>query len=161
MIKKIFIFLLLLQLLSCGNIEFVLKDSDSPNLIKNNVQVVVMSKEKNRLTRELYSYFGNNIIGDYVLVISMVETKENRVVKKNQVAEKIDYGLNINYDLFYKSRECKVLNKKIITKFTTSPKSFGYNFGADRSLDKLYISSINRNIQEFIQYITNNKDCLK
>ena len=145
---------------SCANIEFVLKDSDSLNLLKNNVLVILSGDEKEVFSREIFSTFGNNKNNDYILFTSFVEKKENRVVKKNQVAEKTDYELNISYDIFYKNRECKILGKKIITKFTTSPKSFGYNFGADRSFEKLYSSSIKKNIRIFISSVTSSTDCI-
>ena len=161
MIKKTLISLLSIIILSCSNIDLVLKESSSPNHLKNNVLVVVDGEEKQRLERELRSFFGNNKKNEYILTVLFVENKENRLVKQNQVAEKINYELDISYGLFYKNRECKILDKKIITKFTISPKSFGYNFGTDRSLEKLYISSINKNILNFINTIPTSTDCLK
>ena len=77
------------------------------------------------------------------------------------MAEKIDYELIINYHLFYKNRDCKILNSEIITKFSNSPKSFGYNFGADRSLEKQYRSGIRKNIQKFIRSVPASTKCIK
>ena len=146
--------------MSCSNIKFVLKDSDNPNLIKNNVEVFVNGKEKERYAKELFSYFGNNTDSDYILITSFVENKENRVVKKNQVAEKIDYKLTAEYIVFYRNQDCKIFNKQIVTKFSFVPKSFGYNFGTDRSLDKLYTRSVRKNIKSFIDLIPEGKTCL-
>lgn len=161
MIKKIITYFLFVFIISCSNIEFVLKDSDSANPLKNNVLIEVSGKEKDRYIRGLYSYFGSNKNNGYILVTSIVEKKENRVIKKNQVAEKIDYKLNITYNLYYKNRGCKIMDKKIITKFTFTPKSFGYNFGADRSFEKQYSASIKKNIQSFISFVPTEINCLK
>ena len=161
MIKKISAPLLFILIFSCSNIELVLKDKGTPNPLKNNVTVVVSGEEKERYVRSLYSFFGENKNNKYILITSILETKENRIVKKNQVAQKIDFELLINYELFYKNKECKIMDKKITTKFTSSPKSFGYNFGADRSLEKQYNSSLKKNIQSFISSIPTDTSCLK
>ena len=161
MIKKISTLLFLVLVLSCSNIELVLKDGSLSNPLKNNVLVLVTGDSKERYVRELYVFFGNNKNSEYILITSLNEKKINRAVKKNQVAEKVDYELLVKYELFYKNRECKVFDKKIITKFTTSPKSFGYNFASDRSFEKLYSSSIDKNIQIFIDTISTGTNCLK
>ena len=161
MIKKILTSFLFFLILSCSGIELVLKEGNSQNILKNNVLVIETGEEKERYANELYSFFGSNKNSSYILLTSFVEKKENRIVKNNQVAQKTDYELTINYELFYKNRDCKILNKKIITKFTTSPKSFGYNFGADRSFEKLYTSSIKKNIQTFIRSLPIGTNCLK
>ena len=114
-----------------------------------------------RFVRALYSYFGNNENYEYILKTTFLERKENRIVKNNQVAEKIMYTLEVDYDLFYKTSECRVFNKKIISKFSFTPKSAGYNFGSDRSFDKLYSSSVDRNINDFVNALRINKSCLK
>ena len=93
--------------------------------------------------------------------LSFLEKKENRIVKNNQVAEKIEYTLEVNYDLYYKTIECKVFNKTIISKFSFTPKSAGYNFGSDMSFDKLYSSSVNHNIDNFIDALQISKSCLE
>ena len=111
--------------------------------------------------RGLYSNFGNNEKYEYILKTTFLEKKENRIVKNNQVAEKIEYTLEVNYDLFYKTIECKIYNKKIISKFSFTPKSTGYNFGSDRSFDKLYDSSVDQNINNFIDDLQINKSCLE
>ena len=117
------------------------------------------SEEK--FVRGLYSNFGNNEKYEYILKTTFLEKKENRIVKNNQVAEKIEYTLEVNYDLFYKTIECKIYNKKIISKFSFTPKSTGYNFGSDRSFDKLYDSSVDQNINNFIDDLQINKSCLE
>jgi len=159
MIKKKFKLLLFFLLLSCSNIELVLEDDIFPKQLKDQVRIVFSENDEEIFIRELYSIFGNNNNGNFILKTSFSEKKENRIVKNNQVAEKIDYELSANYELFYKNRECKIFDKKIVSKFSLFPKSFGYNFGADRSYEKLYADTIKKNVQNFVDLIPNSTAC--
>ena len=159
MIKKNFIFLFFFFVLSCSNIEFVLKDTNQSNQLKNKTMLLISGETADKFSRELYSFFGNNKNYEYILKATFLEKKENRIVKKNQVAEKVEYTLEVNYDLFYKTSECKIFSDKIISRFSFTPKSAGYNFGADRSFDKLYRSSVKKNIQNFINNAAFNTTC--
>ena len=160
MIKKIIACSFLFLVFSCSGIEFVLKDSNQRNLLKGNTALLIDKNSNERFVGGLYSYFGNNEKHDYILKTKFLERKENRIVKNNQVAEKIEYTLEINYELFYKTSECKIFNKKIISKFSFTPKSAGYNFGSDRSFDKLFTNSIDRNLNNFIDTLQIKKSCL-
>ena len=146
---------------SCSNIEFVLKDTSATNHLKSKTSLLINKSSEERFVRSLYSYFGNSEKYDYILKTAFLEKKENRIVKNNQVAEKIEYTLEVNYDLFYKTSECKVYKKTIISKFSFTPKSAGYNFGSDRSFDKLYSSSVDQNINNFIDDLQISKSCLE
>ena len=161
MIKKLILLLLLIGLTSCGNIELLLLDNDSINKLKGNTSVILSWQNEEKFVQEIISFFGNNKKGKYILFASFSEEKENRLVKKNQVAEKIDYKLTVDYEIFYKNTSCKIFNKKIISKFSFVPKSFGYNFGTDRSFEKLYLSSVKNNILEFVNLIPEGTNCLK
>ena len=161
MIKKYIVYSFLFFIFSCSNIEFVLKDSIQTNPLKEKTLLSMDKNSEERFVSALYSYFGNSENYEYILKTTFLERKENRIVKNNQVAEKIVYTLEVDYDLFYKTRECKVFNKKIITDFSFTPKSAGYNFGSDRSFDKLYSSSVDRNINDFVNALRINKSCLK
>ena len=146
---------------SCSNIEFVLKNNSEKNPLKEKTVLLNDKNPEERFIRGLYSYFGNSKKYEYILKTTFLEGKENRIVKNNQVAENIVYTLEVDYNLFYKTRECKIFNKKIISKFSFTPKSAGYNFGSDKSFDKLYRSSVNQNINDFIDALKINKSCLK
>ena len=100
---KIVISLSFIFILCCSNIELILNEYSLPNPIKNNVLVIASGEKSNMYFRELYSYFGNNNEGEYILTTTFLEKKENKVVKQNQVAEEIGYELDINYNLFYKN----------------------------------------------------------
>jgi len=161
MIKKFIAFSFLFFIFSCSNIEFVLKESNQTNPIKNKTMLLMDKDLEKRFLRGLYYYFGNNEKYEYILKTNFLERKENRIVKNNQVAEKIEYTLEVNYNLFYKTSECKIFKKTIISKFSFTPKSAGYNFGSDRSFEKLYRSGVDQNILSFIDALQINKSCLK
>ena len=161
MIKKYLTCFFLLFIFSCTNIEFVLKDSIQTNTLKGKTLLLMDKSLEERFVKGLYYNFGNNEKYEYILKTTFIEKKENRIVKNNQVAEKIEYTLEVNYDLFYKTSECKIYNKTIISKFSFTPKSAGYNFGSDKSFDRLYSSSVNQNINNFIDALQINKSCLK
>ncbi len=152
---------LLFFVFSCSNIEFVLKDGALTNPLKDKTMLLIDKNSEDRFVRRLYSRFGNNETYEYILKTKFSENKENRIVKTNQVAEKIEYTIEIDYDVFYKTSECKIFNKTIISKFSFTPKSAGYNFGSDRSFDKLYSSSVDQNINSFIDALQINKSCLE
>ena len=160
MIKKYIACVLLFFILSCSGVEFVLKENNNINPLKGKTLLLLDNSTEERFVGGLFSYFGNSEKYDFILKTNFLEKKENRIVKNNQVAEKIEYSLEVDYDLFYKTRECKVFNKKVITKFSFTPKSAGYNFGSDRSFDKLYVSGVNQNINNFIDALQINKRCL-
>ena len=161
MIIKYIAFTLFFFIFSCSNIEFVLKDSSPINPLKNKTMLLVDKNSEEKFVRGLYSNFGNNEKYEYILKTTFLEKKENRIVKNNQVAQKIEYTLEVNYKLFYKTRTCKIYDKTIISKFSFTPKSAGYNFGSDRSFDKLYKSSVDQNINKFIDALQINKSCLE
>ena len=161
MIKKIIACSFLFFIFSCSGIELVLKDSSQTNPLKDKTTLLMNKSSDERFARGLYSYFGNNEKYDYILKTKFLEKKENRIIKNNQVAEKIDYTLEVDYNLFYKTSECKIFNKTVISKFSITPKSAGYNFGSDRSFDKLYSSSVDQNISSFIDALQINKSCLE
>ena len=161
MIKKYIVCSLFFFIFSCSNIEFVLKDRNLTNPLKDKTILLIDKNSEERFVRSLYSYFGNNEKYEYILKTVFLEKKENRIVKNNQVAEKIEYTLEVDYDLYYKTSECKVYNKTIISKFSFTPKSAGYNFGSDRSFDKLYSGSVNHNIDNFIDALQISKSCLE
>ena len=161
MIKKYLTCCFLLFIFSCTNIEFVLKDNIKTNPLKDKTLLLMDKSLEERFVKRLYSNFGNNEKYEYILKTTFTEKKENRIIKNNQVAEKIEYTLEINYGLFYKTSECKIYNKTIVTKFSFTPKSAGYNFGSDRSFDRLYSSSVDQNINNFIDALQINKSCLK
>ncbi len=162
MIRVCFILTSLFLLLSCSNIEWVINESNDNKILKNRTLVSFNGEKEELFAQELFLYFGKADIQEYVLDISFKEKRENRLVKKNQVAEKTDFEMIINYKLYHSRKGCEILDQKIVTKFSFAPKSFGYNFGTDKSLERLYKNSIRKNINNFIRLVPKNDapDCL-
>ena len=71
---------------------------------------------------------------EFILITTFSENKENVVVKKNQVAEKVDYEIVVKYEIYYKTISCQLYTNTVRSKFSFVPKSFGHNFAADLSL---------------------------
>ena len=161
MIKKYIACSFLFFIFSCSNIDFVLEENKQNHPLKNNTTLLIDKSSDEKFAGGLYSYFGNNQNYEYILKTNFLERKENRIVKNNQVAEKIEYTLEVEYRLFYKTNECEVFKKTVITKFSFTPKSAGYNFGSDKSFDKLYEGSVDQNINNFINSLQINKNCLE
>lgn len=150
MIKKLMILLPMFFLLSCSGIEFVLNENDSINIFKDKVTINLDGEKEPAFSQELNLFFGSKEDAEFILIATFSEKKENRLVKKNQVAEKVDYEIIVNYKIFNKQSGCNIFKTRINTSFSFVPKSFGYNFGTDRSFTKLYKASIKKNIEGFI-----------
>ena len=160
MIKPLML-LSVLILTSCGKIDLLLLDNNDQNKLRGNTSIVLKGDPVGLFAEEVYSFFEDNQTGEYILITTISEKTENRLVKTNQVAEKINYEITVNYEVFYKSMSCNIFNKKIVSTFSFVPKSFGYNFGTDRSLEKLYRSSVIKNIENFAIVFPNSINCIK
>jgi len=161
MIRGFFSLFIIFYLFACTNIEFVLNDDQLSNRLNNETLITHNNNNNEMFGQELLLFLGNNEKGDFILDTKFEETKENRLVKKNQVAEKIDYKITVEYKVFYMTRGCQIYDQKIVSKFSFVPKSFGYNFGTDRSFEKFYKGAIKKNIINFINSSPTNNKCIK
>ncbi len=151
---KIFTFFLILFVSACSNVEFSYKnDGNLTNPIYNKTKIFFSGEEISSIYRYVSEYFGNNENHTYELTINIDEKKTKRAVQTNQAISKLDYELDFKYRLFNVKNNCDVFNKKLISRFSFEPKSEGYNFGSDQSLQKLYELSAKNNLQEFISLI--------
>ena len=135
---KNYYFVIVFFLFSCSQIEHVLKESEKSTLLKNKTTLKVLNSPSPILKEQLVFYFGKNTAPEFHLTVDVDENKTNRFVKKNQVATKIDYEIKIKYKLVNNIRNCIILEAVENSRFSFVPKSSGYNFGSDRSLDELY-----------------------
>ena len=148
---KILLFLAIFFLTSCGGVDFVYKNSTNLNNPAYNKTLVSFSGVKlPHLYRYSSQYFGKNKNYSYDLFVEISESKIKRSVQKNQAISKLDYELNFYYEFFSLAKQCIVYEKNIISKFSFEPKSSGYNFGSDQSLEMLYKLAIKTNLQQFI-----------
>ena len=154
--SKFFLIFILIFLTSCGNIEFVHKSDVSPRSdIYNKVDYIFKGKEITANYKFASIYLGSNIFPEYKLTIHIDEKKIKRAVEINQVASKLDYELLYTYSLTNLLKECLVYNKSIYSRFSHVPKSSGYNFGSEKSLDSMYELAADDNLSQFIRLVSN------
>ena len=72
------------------------------------------------------------------------------------------YELKFYYELKKIDESCLVFKKKILSSFSINPKSSGFNYGTDVSLEKKYELAIKENLNQFISYLSgiNLNSCL-
>ena len=148
-------FVIVLFLFSCSQIELVLKESEKPTPLKNKTTLKVLNSPSPILKEQLVFFFGENTAPEFHLTADVSENKTNRFVKKNQVATKIDYEIKIKYKLVNNIKNCTILETIENSRFSFIPKSSGYNFGSDRSLDELYKEIFKNNIENFLNKTQN------
>lgn len=142
-------------LTSCGGIDFVYKDeSKNSNPLLNKTEFFLGGKEIPFIAQNASLYFGQTNNPSYNLNINIDVIEKKKSVQKNQALSKLDYELGFNYNLF-DANECLLYNKYIVTRFSYIPKSAGYNFGSDQSLDKLYDLATEENFEYFLSLIEN------
>ena len=154
MFYKNILFCLFFFLISCSGIEFTYKDfKNTENPIYNKTTVYFTGVDFPALSRNSSRYIGGDNKNEYKLFINVEEEKTKRAVQNNQAISKLDYKLIFNYSLLRFSNDCLVYEKSIISRFSYAPKSSGYNFGSDKSLDKKYELAAQNNIIEFVNSI--------
>ncbi len=155
-LKKTSLFLLFL-VFSCSNITFLYDDNiNITNPLYNKTKVNTSGKEISSLTQFKTRYFGNTSNHEYIVFINIEENKTRKSVQKNQAIIKLDYEIRFNYVVENINLGCNVFQKEIFSRFSHVPKSSGYNFGSDQSLNRLYELAIKENLQNFISHITTN-----
>ena len=151
---KYFIIIIFLFSASCNKISFTYNNNTNlTNPIYNKTEVFISGKDIPSLYRYVSSYIGRNKSPAYQLEISIEEEKIKRSVQTNQAVSKLDYELKFVY-ILKKNNSCKLYEKTIFSGFSYVPKSEGYNFGSDESLEKMYELSSKENIEMFINSIS-------
>ena len=69
----------------------------------------------------------------------------------------MDYNLEFFYSLRDLNKNCVVYEKSLFSNFSYVPKSEGYNFGSDESLDQMYKLATKENIERFVRFISEEK----
>ena len=155
MIKFLFI-LAFFIVTSCSSIDLVYKDNvNLVNPLYEKTKVTTSGKDLSFINSYLPMYFGNNQDNDYKLSINIEEEKTNRSVESNQATSNIRYELRFVYSLISNKKNCVVSEKEILSYFSIIPKSAGYNYGTDASLEKKYEIAIVENLDSYINYLSN------
>ena len=119
--RKFIILFILFSVFGCSNLEFVLSENTLAERFKDKTKFIFEGKKEEKFTRELFSYFGNNKQDEFILITTFSEKKNNVVVKKNQVAEKIDYEIIVKYEIYHKEINCLLYTNIIFSKFSFLP----------------------------------------
>ena len=147
-----FIFVIIFSITSCTNINFLLETKQSSDFLKNKTATYVNGWDNPVLKDVLFLKIGESFEKRFVLTAAVSEKQTKRSINENQVAQKIDYKITINYNLIDITKKCPEINKKQISNFSFTPKSSGYNFASDVLLQNLYEEAILINVNKFIAF---------
>ncbi len=150
--KKNFLFvLLLLFVASCNKLDFVYSDEESlRNPLYEKVFVIIKGDDLPYFKSYVNAVFGNKNNTNYDLLINVNEKQTKRSVQTNQAISNLSYELEFFYSLKLNKLDCLVYSREHTTAFSFIPKSSGYNYGTDASLDKKYELAIKENLNKFI-----------
>ena len=160
--KKIYCLIFFFLITSCGGIEFFYTDNTNLiNPIYNKTKIETSGYDLAFMKSYLPMLFGNNHDDEFVLLINIEEEKKKRSVETNQVTSNLQYELRFNYTLKSNKVNCVIFTKEILSSFSIIPKSSGYNYGTDTSLEKKYELAITNNLNQFVSLLksVNTNDC--
>ena len=150
------IVILILLVVSCSEIQMVYEDDKSLiNPLYNKSKIKIYGLDLPYLKKYTPVYFGDSKKESFNISIEIKEHKIRRSVEKNQSASNIRYELRFIYTVRLITEECDVYNNVIKSTFTILPKSSGYEYGTDSSLDKKYELAITDNFNRFIASLSN------
>ena len=152
--KKLFLISIFVFIISCGDIDFIYKeDKNLINPLYEKTKVITSGFNINFMNSYLPMFFGNNKDNLFNLSIKIEQNKTKRSVETNQATSKLRYELKFIYSLVLNEKNCVTFNKELISYFSVIPKSSGYNYGTDTSLEKKYELAITENLNRFISII--------
>ena len=146
-----------------SNIVFLVDTKDQNNFLKNKTLINVVGWSNPVLKDGLYLRLGEATDKRFILNATVVEKQTKRSINENQVAQKIDYKISIDYVLNNILGSCPEIKKSQISSFSFTPKSSGYNFASDILLQNLYKEEIFNSVDSFISFSNNelkSLDCL-
>lgn len=152
---KFFCITLFFIITSCSNIEFVYdKNEKTINPLFEKTKVNASGVDIAYLNSFVPIFFGNNTDPLYDLIIVIEEKKTKNSVETNQATSNLRYELRFTYKLILKKQSCLVFEREIVSFFSIIPKSGGYNYGTDASLDNKYELAISENFDQFISLLS-------
>ena len=144
---------LFLIIVSCGDIEFVYDKEKTTNPLYEKTDIRISGVDLPYSKSYLPMFFGKNKKEEFILLVKIEEKKIKRSVKTNQATSNLTYDLRFLYLVKSKIQNCEVFKKEILSSFSINPKSSGYNYGTDISLEKKYELAITDNLNEFVSSI--------
>ena len=153
--NKLFIVFLIYFVASCGSVEFVYKsDKNLINPLYQKTKVITSGTDLSFMNSYLPMFFGKNNEHVYILKININEKKTKRSVETNQATSNLRYKLRFYYTLTSIEKDCITYEKEIVSYFSVIPKSSGYNYGTDTSLEKKYELAIGNNLNQFVSILS-------
>lgn len=153
--KKFLYLICFLIVASCNQIEFIYKDkSNITNPLYEKTEVDISGIDLIFINSYIPTLFGKNKSDDFKLLIKIEEDKTKRSVESNQATSNLRYELRFIYTLISNKDNCVTYNKEILSYFSIIPKSAGYNYGTDASLEKKYELAITENLNQFISFVS-------
>ena len=153
--KRLFFVSIFIFIIACGDIDFVYKeDKNLENPLYEKTDVSSSGFDINFMNSYLPMFFGNKKEDIFSLSIKIEQNKVKRSVETNQATSKLRYELKFVYTLVLNEKKCVTFNKELISYFSIIPKSSGYNYGTDTSLEKKYQLAITENLNRFVSIIT-------
>ena len=154
--KKLFFIFLFYFVASCSGVEFVYKnDKNLINPLYQKTKVITSGADLSFMNSYLPMFFGENNEQAYILKININEKKTKRSVEINQATSNLRYELRFYYTLTSIKKDCITYEKEIVSYFSIIPKSSGYNYGTDTSLEKKYELAIGNNLNQFVSILSN------
>tara|TARA_Y100001935_G_scaffold247462_1_gene243405 strand:+ start:488 stop:976 length:489 start_codon:yes stop_codon:yes gene_type:complete len=153
--KQLLILFLLFSISSCNNLEFVYNDKGNLiNPLYEKTNVGTSGIELLFINSYIPMIFGENKDNEFDLIINIEEKKLKRSVETNQATSNLHYELRFTYTLKLNKKNCVTYKKEIVSSFSIIPKSAGYNYGTDASLEKKYELAITENLNQFISFLS-------
>ncbi len=153
--KNIYISYVLIFLVSCTEVDFVYKENKNLiNALYQKVEVSYSGINLNFMNSYLPMFFGQNKEDVFNLSINIKESKVKRSVETNQATSKLRYELKFYYTLKSNVKDCVTYEKELVSYFSISPKSSGYNYGTDSSIEKKYELAITENLNRFVSILS-------
>ena len=152
--KRLFILTIFIFIISCGDIDFVYKENKNLiNPLYEKTEFSTSGLDISFMSPYLLLVFGENKESRFNLSINIEESKTKRSVETNQAVSKLRYELKFVYTIFLNEKSCVVFDKQLTSYFSIIPKSSGYNYGTDTSLEKKYQLAITENLNQFISLV--------
>ena len=153
--NRVLIFVFFIILNSCSHIEFTYQnDKDLTNPLFDKTEVVVEGKDLPIIKSYIPLLFGNNKEEKYSLLVNIEEKQTKRSVETNQVTSNLRYELRFLYKIKLIKDNCPTYEKVFFSSFSIIPKSLGYNYGTDASLEKKYELAVSENLDQFVSSLS-------
>ena len=153
--KKPFFIFLFCFVVSCNGVEFVYENEKNLiNPLYQKTKVTTLGKNLSFMNSYLPMFFGEGNEHIYNLQINIDEKKTKKAVETNQAISNLRYELRFYYILTSIKKDCVTYEKEIVSYFSIIPKSSGYNYGTDTSLEKKYELAIDDNLNQFVSILS-------